>query len=131
MKTRRKKMNYDNVTIEGFVTHDPSVKKTKTGKDVCNFSIAINHYTRADSEPQVSYIDVETWEKLARVCSDNITRGKRVMVIGALKQDRWEGKDGKPQSKIKIVCRDIRFLESLKANKENEKEGSEKQAEVA
>ncbi len=113
--------NLDNVTIEGFATHAPSLRKTKTGKDVCNFSLAINHYSKADSKPQVSYIDVETWEKLAGVCSDNITKGKRVMVIGALRQDRWEGQDGKTQSKIKIVGREIRFLESLKSNNENEK----------
>jgi single-strand DNA-binding protein len=113
-------MNYGNVTIEGFVTHDPSSKKTKTGKDVCNFSLAIHHYSKADSEPQVSYIDVETWEKLAGICSDNITKGKRVMVIGTLKQDRWNGQDGKTQSKIKIVGREIRFLESLKSLQEKE-----------
>ena len=71
-------------------------------------------YSKADSEPIVSFIDVETWEKVAKICGENITKGKRVLVVGKLRQDRWEGKDGKTQSKIKIIGNEIRFLESLK-----------------
>ena len=99
-------------TIEGFVTQNPVLKKTKTGKTVCTFSLAVNHYTRMDENPKVSYIEVETWEKIAEVCSNNIAKGKRILVIGGLRQDRWEGKDGKTQSRIKIVGNEIRFLEN-------------------
>ncbi len=113
--------NFANATIEGFVTHSPTVKQTKTGKSVCTFSIAINHFNKADSEPSVSYVDVETWENLAKICSGNIIKGKRVMVIGALRQDRWEGKDGKTQSKIKIIGNEVRFLENFKSQKDEKK----------
>ncbi len=105
--------NYSSATIEGFVTQDPALKKTKTDKQVCTFTLAVNHFSKEDTEPKVSYIEVETWEKLAEICSGNINKGKRVMVIGALRQDRWEGKDGKRQSRIKIVGNEIRFLESF------------------
>ncbi|TFH42117.1 MAG: single-stranded DNA-binding protein, partial [Chrysiogenales bacterium] len=87
---------------------------TKTGKDVCHFTVAVNHFSKENDEPQVSFIDVETWEKLAGICSSGITKGRRVMVIGTLRQDRWEGTDGKKQSRIKIVGREVRFLESMK-----------------
>jgi single-strand DNA-binding protein len=103
--------NYATATIEGFVTHNPQLKKTKTGKSVCTFSLAVNHFTRENSEPRVSYVDVETWDKIAEMCSKNISRGKRVIVIGGLRQDRWEGKDGKAQSRIKIIGNEVRFLE--------------------
>ena len=106
--------NYDNVTIEGFATRNPTMRETKTGKTVCTFSLAVNHYSKADSEPIVSFIDVETWEKVAKICGEHITKGKRIFVAGRLRQDRWEGKDGKTQSKIKIIGNEIRFLESLK-----------------
>jgi single-strand DNA-binding protein len=107
-------LNYQTTTIEGNATRDPVIKKTKTGKDVCNFTLAVNHYSKEDDEPKVSYIDVETWDKLAGVCSNGVTKGKRVMVVGTLRQDRWEGKDGKKQSRIKIVGKEVRFIEYLK-----------------
>lgn len=104
--------NYATATIEGFVTKIPTSKSTKTGKNICTFSLAINHYTTSEAPAQVSYIDVETWEKMAKFCSTNVEKGKRVMIIGNLKQERWLGEDGKNKSKIKIIGKEIRFLES-------------------
>ncbi|GAH80072.1 unnamed protein product, partial [marine sediment metagenome] len=74
--------NYASATVEGFVTHPPEIKTTKTGKSVCSFSIAVNHYSNPDSAPKVSFIDIETWEKMAEHCSKNITKGKRIIIIG-------------------------------------------------
>ena len=110
--------NYATATIEGFVTHEPQLKTTKTGKAVCTFALAINHYSKNDETPRVSFIDVETWEKVAEICSKNVNKGKRVMVIGTLRQDRWEDDKGKTQSRLKIVGNEIRFLESLKSTAE-------------
>lgn len=112
--------NYAAATVEGFVTHDPVLKKTKTGKNLCSFAIAVNHFSRDEENPKVSFIDVETWEKLADVCSRNVSKGKRLIVMGRLRQDRWEGQDGKTRSKIKIVGSEVRFLESRKSG-ESEK----------
>ena len=103
--------NFATATVEGNVTRDPESRMTKNGKKLCTFSIAVNHYTKNDNNPQVSYIDVETWEKLADYCSKTILKGKKVLVVGTLKQDRWEGEDGKSRSKIKIVGKEIRFIE--------------------
>jgi len=108
--------NYQNVTIEGRATHDPVLKQTKTGKNVCTFSVAMNHYSKEGDEPRVSFIAVETWEKLAEYCSSNVTKGRRIMVAGTLRQERWEGQDGKNHSRIKIVGKEVRFIETVKKN---------------
>lgn len=104
--------NFAAATIEGFVTQDPQLKKTKTGKSVCTFSIAVNHYSKTEDPPRVSFIEVETWERIAEMCSNNVKKGKRLMIIGNLRQDRWENEEGKARSRIKIVGNEIRFLES-------------------
>ena len=38
-------------TVEGFVTQPPVFKKTKTGKSLCTFSLAIRHYSQPDEDP--------------------------------------------------------------------------------
>jgi len=111
-------LNYTTATIEGNATHDPQLKKTKTGKSVCHFTIATNHWSKYDESVKVSFIDVETWEKTAEICSKNIVKGKRVMVIGALRQDRWEDEQGKTHSRLKIVGNEVRFLETIKSTSE-------------
>ena len=110
--------NYAGATIEGFITHEPVVKQTKTGKSLCQFSLAINHYAKEDEEPKVSYVDVETWNKTADICSKYLTKGKHIMVVGNLRQDRWEDKDGKLRSKIKIIGNEVIFLDSQRGGKE-------------
>jgi single-strand DNA-binding protein len=103
--------NLSNATIEGFVTRPPESKITKSGKSLCTFSVAVNHYYKKDVEPSVSFYDVETWDKLAEICSDHVKKGKKLMVMGMLKQDRWQNDEGKTRSRIKIIGREIRFLE--------------------
>lgn len=110
--------NYSNATIEGFVTQEPQLRKTKTGKSVCTFSLAINHFSKNDEPPKVSFIEVETWEKIAEACSRNVEKGRRLIVMGSLRQDRWEDEQGKMHSRIKIIGNEIRFLESGKKTDE-------------
>ncbi|MFW5807436.1 MAG: single-stranded DNA-binding protein [Spirochaetota bacterium] len=105
--------NLSMATIEGFVTQDPLIKKTKTGKTVCNFSLSVTH--KSDSEEnQVSFIDVETWDQIALACSERVRKGKRLMVMGNLRQDRWQAQDGTQRSRVKIVGNQIRYLMARK-----------------
>jgi single-strand DNA-binding protein len=109
--------NYTTATIEGYVTHDPVLRTTKTGKNICMFSVAINHFSNPDSSPRVSFIDIETWEKTADLCAKSVAKGKHILVAGSLRQDRWEGKDGKTQSKLKLVGTQVRFLDPSRDGK--------------
>ncbi|MBN2435074.1 MAG: single-stranded DNA-binding protein [Spirochaetes bacterium] len=118
--------NLSNVTIEGFVTQEPLLKKTKTGKDVCNFSLAINHNSEKGEEAKVSFIDIETWEKTALSCAERVHKGKRVIVMGNIRQDRWQAEDGSPRSKIKIVGNQVRYLTAKKDEELLEKSTQQK-----
>ena len=105
--------NFNSATIEGYLAQDPRVRETKTGKQVCTFAVAMNHFSDPDSSPRVSFIDIETWDKLATNCSKNLAKGRRVIVHGKLRQDRWEGKEGRSQSKILVVGREVQFLDPV------------------
>jgi len=113
-------MSHNKVEIDGFVTRDPQVKETKSGKSLCTFTLAMNHHSEAETTPKVSYIDIETWSHLADICVRNLKKGKKVMVIGKLRQDRWEGKEGKTRSRIILVGREIRFLDQPKPMEKSE-----------
>lgn len=101
------------IDLEGRVTHDPILRKTKTGKSVCVFAIAMDHPVKGELKPYVSYIDIETWEKLADLCAENIKKGRLIQATGRLKQDRWQDDNGKPRSKIKLVSSQVKFIESI------------------
>jgi len=107
--------------LDGNLTSDPETKKINNGKSITTFSIAINHYAKtSESDPNsagdVSYIDVETWDKLADNCSEFLKKGKMVTVIGTLRQERWKSQDGTNRQKYKVIASSVRF-DSFAENK--------------
>ena len=104
-------MSLNSVNIMGNLTRDPELKFITSGKAVCSLSIANNRvYTsKGEKTTEVSYFDVEVWGPAAENCSKYLTKGSGIIVEGRLKQDRWE-KDGKTQSKVRIVANSVHFM---------------------
>jgi len=108
--------NLNSVLIEGNLVRDPEFKTTPKGTAVCKFPIASNRFFRQDDalEKEVGFFDVESWGKLAERASEIGRKGKGVRVVGRLKQDRWQSKDGKAMSKVFIVAEHIEFRPDFK-----------------
>ena len=104
-------MSLNIVKIKGNLTRAPKLKHTTSGKVVCDMAVAYNrvYATNGKKTPELSYFDVEVWGVTAENCCKYLKKGNGVIVEGRLKQDRWE-KDGKPQSRIKIMASNVQFL---------------------
>jgi single-strand DNA-binding protein len=103
-------MNHLNsVILEGNIVSDPVLKDTNNGVAVCNFKIASDRYYKKNSlvEKEVCFIEIESWGKLAETIGKYGYKGRGVRITGRLKQDKWEGPDGKPRSKIIIVAENV------------------------
>jgi single-strand DNA-binding protein len=114
----------NSILIEGNLVRDPEVSYTPKGTAVCKFTIASNRFFKVEEEYQkeVSFFSITVWGKQAEVCTEYLKKGRGVRVVGRLKQDRWQGTDGKPKSKIEIVADHVEFKPDFK--------GREKQEEV-
>jgi single-strand DNA-binding protein len=108
--------NLNSVLIEGNLVRDPESRITPKGIALCTFSIASNRFHREDKqmEKEVSFFDIETWEKVAENCLNFGKKGRGVRIVGRLKQDRWTGNDGKSHSRIAIVAEHVEFRPELK-----------------
>jgi len=97
--------------IEGNLVRDPLLRSTAKGTPVCTFSLASNRFYKQDTgfEREVSFFEVETWAKLAESCHNLGHKGRGVRVVGRLKQERWQGTDGKPRAKIVIIAEHVEF----------------------
>ncbi|MEW5895189.1 MAG: single-stranded DNA-binding protein [Candidatus Omnitrophota bacterium] len=104
-------MSLNSVNVMGNLTRDPEIRYTPAGKAVCNLSIANNRIYNKNGERQteVSYFDVEVWGVIGENCAKYLSKGSGIIVEGRLRQDRWE-KDGKTQSRVRIVANNIHFL---------------------
>lgn len=97
------------VTLMGRLTRDPEARVTPSGKNVANFSIAVD---RIGSDDQADFIEITAWERLADLVTQYIHKGSRVLVQGRLRQDSWDDKEtGKKRSRILVTASDITFLD--------------------
>jgi single-strand DNA-binding protein len=103
--------NLNSIILEGNLTKDPVMDKTPKGTAVCHFTVASNRYYKNEGERQeeVGFFDVEVWSRLAETCSEYLTRGRGVRVVGRLKQDRWTNPEGEPRSRIHIIGEHVEF----------------------
>lgn len=107
--------NLNSVLVEGNLVRNPEAKELETGSQVCRFAVASNRYFLQDQERQteVSFFDVEVWNKLAEQCAKSLEKGRGVRVVGRLKQDRWVDHEGKSHSRVKIVGEHVEFKPKL------------------
>jgi single-strand DNA-binding protein len=118
--------NLNSILIEGNLVRDPLFRSTPKGTPVCTFCLASNRFFKQDSglEKEVSFFDVETWAKLAENCYNLGHKGRGVRVVGRLKQERWNGADGKPRSKVTIVAEHVEFRPEFRREEETRAAGA-------
>ena len=122
--------NLNSTLIEGNLVRDAELRSTPKGTAVCTFQIASNRYYKQDSglEKEVSFFTVESWGKLAESVGNQGRKGRGVRVVGRLKQERWQDREGKAQSKVSIVAEHVEFRPEFKrdgASAENQAEEGE------
>jgi single-strand DNA-binding protein len=101
----------NSVLIEGNLVSDPEKKDLDSGAKLCTFTVATNRYFNQDNEKksEVSFFDVEVWNKTAELCLKTLSKGRGVRVVGRLKQERWADKEGKNHSKVKVIGETVDF----------------------
>jgi single-strand DNA-binding protein len=60
------------------------------------------------------FIDIVTFDKLASVCAEYLTKGREVAVVGKLRFSEWTGRDGERRSKVQVAADAVQFLGSPK-----------------
>lgn len=97
------------VILMGRLTRDPEQRTTTTGKTIASFSIAVD---RGGQDDQADFFDVTAWEKLGDLVMQYLSKGRRVLVQGRLRQDSWDDKEtGKKRSRIEVTATDVTFLD--------------------
>lgn len=97
------------VILLGRLTRDPEQRTTASGKNVVSFSIAVDRQSQDD---RADFFNITAWDKLGDLVMQYLSKGRRVLIQGRLRQDSWEDKDtGKRQSRIEVTASDVTFLD--------------------
>lgn len=103
------------VTLIGNLTRDPELRYTPNGAAVCTIGLATNRsWTTETGEKKedVEYHRLVSWNKLAELCSQLLSKGRKIYVEGRLQTRSFTGQDGNQRSITEIVMDDMIILDS-------------------
>lgn len=96
------------VIIVGNVCNDIELKKTNSGKSVCEFAIAVNE--SYNGENKAEYIDVQAWEKNAENLSKYVTKGNKLLVEGKIRSNTYVNQKGDKVKRTVVLVNSFEFL---------------------
>jgi single-strand DNA-binding protein len=103
------------VQLIGNLTRDPELRYTPTGTAVCSFGMATNRSWTTDTgekRDEADFHRIVAWNKLAELCSQFLTKGKKVYVEGRLSTRNWNAQDGTQKTTTEIIISDMILLDS-------------------
>lgn len=105
------------VQLIGNLTRDPELRYTPTGAAVCALGLATNRTWTTESgekKEETEFHRVVAWNKLAELCSQLLTKGRKIYVEGRLRTNAWQAQDGSQRSTTEVVIEDMIILDSRK-----------------
>jgi single-strand DNA-binding protein len=109
--------NTNLVVLIGNLVRDAELKQLPSGKEVLNFSIAVNENFKSGDEwkDYTSFCDIQYFGNSLSKLQAALKKGTKLCITGALRQERWET-DGNKFSKIVVRASQIEFCGGLKDN---------------
>ena len=107
------------VILIGRLTRDPDIRYTQSGKAFCRSTVAVDRrFSRAaqqEGQQTADFIPVTCWDKLAEICGNNLTKGRRIGVEGRIQVRSYDGNDGQRKYATDVVADNVEFLDSKNA----------------
>lgn len=101
--------------ITGNITNDLEVRQAGSSQ-VLKFGLGVRGNFKKD---ETNFIQVEAWGKPAEIISEYCQKGSKLLVIGELKQNRFQDKEGNNREKVYINLDKFEFLDNKGSNQQN------------
>lgn len=106
----------------GNLTRDPELRYTPQGTAVCSFGLATNRSWMPEGaterREETEFHRIVAWNKLAELCSQLLSKGRKAYVEGRLQTRSWTAPDGNQRTATEIVIDDMIILDSRRVTEE-------------
>jgi single-strand DNA-binding protein len=100
------------VILMGRLTADPELRQTPNNISTLTFTVAINRQYQKDRETQTDFISCVAWRQTAEFISRYFSKGKMIIVEGALRSRTYEDKNGSKHYVTEVQVDNVQFGES-------------------
>ena len=102
----------NSVILIGRLTADPQ-NQAGEKHESATFRLAVPR-TASDG---ADFVDIVCFDKLAVTCVEWLTKGREVAVVGKLRLNEWQSRDGERRSRLQVVADAVQFLGAPKSAK--------------
>lgn len=101
------------LVVVGRLVKDPELKKTDTGRNVTNITVAVpRSYKNPNGEYDTDFIDCVLWSNVAETTTEYCRKGDLVGIKGRIQTRMVEKEDERPRHVTEIVGERVTFLSS-------------------
>lgn len=100
------------VILMGRLCADPELRQTQSGVACCRIRVAVNRPYKKDAEQQADFINVVCWRQTAEFVSRYFSKGKMIIVEGALRNNDYTDKDNVKHYSMIVQADNVSFGES-------------------
>jgi len=101
------------VQVIGRLGKDPDTRYSASGDAVCSFSVAASESYKDKSgqkQEKTEWFRCVTYQKLAEICGQYLTKGQLVYVSGSLQTRQYKDKQGVEKSITEVKVREMKML---------------------
>ena len=102
------------VMLIGNLGQDPEMRYTPSGRPLTKFQMAVDRsWTSADGEKksETEWFNIVAWGKLAEICNQYLSKGRRVYIEGRLHTRNWKDDNGANHSSVEITANQMIMLD--------------------
>lgn len=103
-------MSINRVVLVGRLTRDPELRTTTTGKNVVEFSIAVDKRIK-QGDKTADFFRIKAWGQTADYVANYLNKGRLVAVDGRLEQRSYQANDGQNREIIEVVAESVQGLD--------------------
>ena len=103
------------VTLIGNLTRDPELRYTPGGMAVASFGIATNRVwvtKQGERKEDAQFHRIVAWNKLAELCSQLLSKGRRVYVEGRIQYREYTDQENNKKQITEIIIDDMIILDN-------------------
>lgn len=97
----------NSIAIQGRLVHTPEAKVTKSGKDVCTFSIACDR--QSGGQKETDFFNCTSFGNTALFVSKWFQKGSMILVTGSIQTRKYTDKQGNNRTATEIMANKVDF----------------------
>lgn len=99
----------NNIVIKGRICNDLEINATNSGKQVLNFTVAVN---RRFNREKADFVRCQAWEKTGAFIAGYFEKGQEILLRGALQNEAWTDKEGNKRDSWQVLVDEVEFCGS-------------------